>query len=347
VRIAPVLLVAAGLLLAAPATASADVIFDPADADDLAAVLAEAYTDQNVCYGWRVLVNDPISGVSDSVGSNFGAGKLVTSGSCQATVLFTAYITYTSESSEAEDSSSYDVTSNPPGVTRASLDDLGIDFGGLTGEDPDVAIGQAVTALPLLAADAGIAKPIEAAPATGEAPADAQLTDNPGSDWWRNQGGMVMWAAIVMVAGAVFAWWVLRTERRRRPRRRPAYGNTPAPYQPLAPEDLGLPADGSKGEPPTEELPVQEPPAPEPPTEELPVQEPVVAEPFTPEKELTEEAAAEEQVTAPAAAEHSATESTEPSAAASPESTVDEPAEPEPGSPEQARPAPSDQKDKE
>lgn len=379
-RIAPVLLVAAGLLLVAPATASADVIFDPADADDLAAILAEAYTDQNVCYGWQVSVSDPIAGLSESVGSNFGAGKPVSSGSCQATVEFTADITYTSESSEAEDSSSYGVTSTPSGVTRAGLDDLGIDFGGLTGEDPDVAIGQAVTALPLLAADAGIANPIEAAPATGEAPADAQLTDNPGSDWWRNQGGMVMWAAIVMAAGGVFAWWVLRTDRRRRARRRPAYpqlATAPPAYQPPEPEELGRPDGDLKGEPPTEELPVQEPPAPEPPTEELPVQEPAVAEPFTSEKEPAEEAAEqpateekvaeaepaaakqapEEQVPEEKAAEGQATEPSEASSTAestespdtpSPDrSTVDKPADPEPGSPEQARPAPSDQKDKE
>jgi hypothetical protein len=251
------------LLLAAPATASADVIFDPADAEDLAAVLAEAHKEQGVCYGWQVTVSDPYSGTSESVGSNFGAGEPIPSSNCTKTVRFTADITYTSESSEAEDSASYDVTSNPYGVTRADLDDLGIDFGGLTGEDPDVAIGNAVTALPLLAADKGLAKPLSAAPATGEAPADAQLTDNPGSDWWRNSGGMVIWALIVLAAGAVFAWFVLWSHRRQRRR----YAAATPTYVPDTPESIFDPnvAPGEKApEPPTEELPVQEPQAEKP-----------------------------------------------------------------------------------
>lgn len=250
-RAAPVLL-AAGLLLAAPGTASADVIFDPADADELAAVLAEAYTDQDVCYGWHVTVND-VASVSDSVGSNFGAGTPVTSGTCQTTVEFTATITYTSESSEAEDSASYDVSSQPAGVTRMDLDALGIDFDDLTGEDPDVVVGKAVTALPLLAADADLATPISAAPETGTAPADAQLTDDPGSDWWRDRGGMVIWALILMAASGVLVWAVLRTNRRR-----PA---TVAPAPPLYVPDVV--------EPPTEPFPAAQPtePAPTPVTE--------------------------------------------------------------------------------
>jgi hypothetical protein len=217
-RRAPIVLAAAALLLAAPGTASADVIFDPADADELANTLAEAYADQNVCYGWHVTVDD-VGSTSDSVGSNFGAGRAVDSGatSCEATVEFTATITYTSEASESEDSASYDVHSSPPGVTHADLDGLGIDFDGLTGEDPDVPIGKAVVALPLLAADKGIADPLSAAPNPSTATDDAQLTDDPGSDWWRDRGGMVIWALILMAAGGVLVWLVLKTGRRRRP----------------------------------------------------------------------------------------------------------------------------------
>ncbi|TDV54085.1 hypothetical protein [Actinophytocola oryzae] len=211
-----VLALAVPLLLAAPARASADVIFDPADADELAASLAEAYADQGVCYGWQVDVQD-VSTSDTSIGSNFGANKPVTSGSCKARVEFTATITYTSESSESEDSASYDVSSNPAGVTRDDLDALGIDFDGLTGEDPDVAIGKAVTALPLLAADKGVGKPIAAAPETGAEPADAQLTDDPGSDWWRGQGGMLLWGLGILLAAGVFVWWVLKTNRPRKP----------------------------------------------------------------------------------------------------------------------------------
>lgn len=200
------------LLLAAPGTATADVIFDPADADDLAATLADAYTQQNVCYGWDVTV-DNVGMTESVVGSNFGAGKSISSGDCDKSVEFQATITYTSESSESEDSASYDVTSNPTGVTRDDLDSLGIDFDGLTGEDPDVPIGKAIVALPLLAADAGLADPIVATPDTAEPAADAQLTDDPGSDFWRDRGGMLLWGIGLLIAGGLFLWWVLRSRR--------------------------------------------------------------------------------------------------------------------------------------
>ncbi len=214
-RAVPVVLAAAALLLAAPGAASADVIFDPADADELAATLAEATAAQNVCYGWDVQVDDPVSGTSSSVGSDRGAGVPVDDSSCAEWVRFDANITYTSESSESEDSASYDVSSSSGGPGRTDLDALGLDFGGLTGEDPDVVIGKAVAALPLLAADKGLADPIEATPETGAAPADAQPTGSPGSDWWRNNGGMVMWGVGLLLAAGVFAWWVLRSSRSR------------------------------------------------------------------------------------------------------------------------------------
>jgi hypothetical protein len=218
------LALAALFLFATPGLAAADVIFDPADADELAAVLAEATDEQGVCYGWNVRV-DNVGVPEDSVGSNSGAGVPIDS-SCAKHVELTAQITYTSESSESEDSASFDVSSSPGGPTKADLDALDLDWDGLTGEDPDVVIGKAVTALPLLAADKGMAKPIAAAPETGAAPADAQLTDDPGSDWWRGRGGAVLWGVGLLLAGGVFAWWVLkvnRTRQRSRPESLPVY----------------------------------------------------------------------------------------------------------------------------
>jgi hypothetical protein len=212
-------------MVAAPAAAAADVIFDPADADELAATLKEASDAQDVCYGWEVRVDDAVAGASQSVGSNFGAGKPVGSGSCSAEVVFHAYITYTSESSESEDSASYDVTSSPGGPTRDDLAALELDLDGLTGEDPDAVVGKAVAALPLLAADKGMAKAIEAAPETADAPADAALTDDPGSDWWRANGGVFLWGIGLLLAGGAFAWWVIRSSKVRWTppnRRRPA-----------------------------------------------------------------------------------------------------------------------------
>ncbi len=276
-RVAPVL-VALGLLVAAPGSASADVIFDPADADELAATLAEATEEQDVCYGWDVSVDDAVAGNSKSVGSNFGADRPVSSGSCREHVVFNAYITYTSESSESEDSASYDVVSSSGDVTREDLDGLELDLDGLTGEDPDVVVGKAVVALPLLAADAGMAKAIEATPETADAPADAALTDDPGSDWWRDNGGVLMWGIGLLLAGALFAWWVLRNNKVRWTppnRRRPApveevpqyipadfYGQVdpvPAPETTPKPEPVEDPAE--RPTPDTEHTEKNSPPA--------------------------------------------------------------------------------------
>lgn len=241
------------LLLAAPATASADVIFDPADADDLAATLAEATAAQDICYGWNVQVSDQSSSDSESVGSDRGAGVAVDTTSCSKYVILDVYITWTSESSESEDSASYDVTSSAGGPTRSDLDGLELDWDGLTGEDPDVVIGNAVAALPLLAADKDMGKAIEAAPESGAAPADASLTDDPGSDWWRNNNGTMLWGLGLLLAGGVFAWWVFRS----RPRKPKPYVN-PYTVPDTVPDDLAGPVH----EPPTAPITVQKPDAP-------------------------------------------------------------------------------------
>ena len=227
------LALAALFMFATPGLAAADVIFDPADADELAAVLAEATDEQGVCYGWNVRV-DNVGVPEDSVGSNSGAGVPIDS-SCAKHVELTAQITYTSESSESEDSASFDVSSSPGGPTKADLDALDLDWDGLTGEDPDVVIGKAVTALPLLAADKGMAKPIAAAPETGAAPADAQLTDDPGSDWWRGRGGAVLWGVGLLLAGGLFAWWALKVNRARQ---RPRPESLPVYVPDTVPEDF-------------------------------------------------------------------------------------------------------------
>jgi len=312
VRVAPVL-VALGLMVAAPAVASADVIFDPADADELAATLAEATDEQDVCYGWTVKVDDAVAGASQSVGSNFGAGKPVSSGSCRAQVEFNAYITYTSESSESEDSASYDVVSSPGGPNRDDLDALDLDLDSLTGEDPDVVVGKAVAALPLLAADKGMAKAIEAAPETADAPADAALTDDPGSDWWRENGGVFVWGIGLLLAGGVFAWWVIRNNKVRW---------TPSSRGPAPVEQVPdyVPADFYE-----QRQDVVEPEA-----------EPAAEPTATPDPEATPDTTADP-----------ATEGTE---AASPaeESTSDEDAAPSKSDTAPSEPAaPSDQKDKE
>ncbi|HEY9474997.1 MAG TPA: hypothetical protein VIS06_14235 [Mycobacteriales bacterium] len=209
--------VCAGTLLVlatGPGIAHADVVFDPADADELAAILAEAAEGQDICYGWRVQVYDPDAGSDLSVGTSFGAGSQVSDFGpplCATTVEFFADITYTSESSEAEDSATYNVVSEPSGPTKQDLDELDIvDEGGLVGDDVDVVVFKAVAALPQLAADVGVARPIEATPETGVDP-DAHLTDSPGSDFWRQVGTMLLWGLALLVAGIVFGGYVMRS----------------------------------------------------------------------------------------------------------------------------------------
>jgi hypothetical protein len=203
----------------APGVASADVLFDPADAEELAATLDEAYQAQDVCYGWSVTI-DNVGSTDESVGSNFGAGTSIsdvpTGESCSASVEFTASITWTSESSESEDSGSYSVFTD--GGDRPDTTDLDslelISVEGLIGDNGDAEVYKAVSALPLLASDAGLADPIEATPAAeGEAGSDAQPTNSPSSDFWRNNGMMILWGSVILIAGVAFAVYVLRTSR--------------------------------------------------------------------------------------------------------------------------------------
>lgn len=267
-------LAALGVFLA-PGTASADVLFDQADADELAATLDEAYQAQGVCYGWSVTI-DNVGVTDESVGSNFGAGRSVNDGSCSSSVEFTATITWTSESSESEDSGSYSVFTDggdrPDTTDLDSLELISID--GLIGDNGDAEVYKAVSALPLLAADAGIADPIEATPAPeSEAGADAQPTNSPGSDFWRNNGMMILWGAGILLAGGVFAWWVIGTDRRSiRPRdprlrtiRDPALDQPPPVGPPVDLVPAYVPEDWSK--PAAEPEKPAEPVEPDPPAE--------------------------------------------------------------------------------
>ena len=246
-RVGAVLGAAALAVMLAPGTASADVLFDQADADELAATLDEAYQVQRVCYGWKVTI-DNVGVTDESVGSNFGAGVSLdeqNEASCDEAVEFTARITWTSESSESEDSGSYSVNSYPEYKPDTSdLDSLElISVDGLIGDNGDVEVYKAVSALPLLAADAGLADPIEATPAPpDQAGDDAQPTNSPGSDFWRNNGMMILWGSVILLAGGVFAWWVIRTDRRRVPLGRRPTGPVRAQRAPVGPSAEQIPA---------------------------------------------------------------------------------------------------------
>jgi hypothetical protein len=360
---------------AGTAAAQTDPVFDPADADELANVLAEAAEGQDVCYGWDITVSDNASfSDGESRGSNDGAGTPVdtTSAKCADYVVFRATITYTSESSESEDSASYSVDSSSPDVTTEDLDSLElISDEGLVGDNADVDVAKAVAALPQLAADAGIAQPIEATPAAEGEAGDAQLTDDPGSDFWRQTGMVLVWGGLLMVAGVVFGIYAFRSSRRERyvsaetwaRPAEPAPPETPAyvppewfddsVYRAPAPKSTSDPTPAADPEPPTEPVPAAEesatPEVPEPTVgsaadaeradEPVPAEEPAALEGSEP---AAGSAADAERADEPAPAEEpGALEGSEPAAGSAADAErADEPAPAEePATPGEAEPA--------
>ncbi|MGH4012593.1 MAG: hypothetical protein ACRDSL_01370 [Pseudonocardiaceae bacterium] len=219
---------------AAPsAAAQADPVFEPADAQNLADLLADATEAQDVCYGWTVRVIDQGAGSrAQSTGSNFGPGRSLGSagGACRYRVEFTADITYPSSYSEFEDSASWSVTSRPRGGPgTADLDRLGlVEEGDLIGDDPDVAVARAVAALPQLAARAGIAPALAATPASSAPPDVGSLADSPGSDYLRRAGGLLALGVALLAGGVAFGAFALYRSRSRGGSAQP---QTPPPPQ--------------------------------------------------------------------------------------------------------------------
>lgn len=195
--------------------AGAVPILDPADATELAQALAEATEDQDVCYGWSVQVND-YSGGADGLdeGSSLGVGPTAIESQCEKYVIFEAYLTYTSEASESEDSASFDVRSNVPGApTATDLRQAGISTGGLLGGSDDQTVANAALMLPALMAERGLAPPIALEANTQALPSSDRATGTPGSDWLRKYGPMVGVAALMLVGGLGWAAWIVLRER--------------------------------------------------------------------------------------------------------------------------------------
>jgi len=204
--------VAAPALTATPAGALP--VLEAADATELAQSLAEATEDQDVCYGWEVTVYD-YGGSGDGIdqGSSLGVGKSANAAECAQWVIFEATITYTSASSESEDSASFSVGSNVAGApTAADLRANGISEGALLGNNDDQAVANATLLLPALMAEKGLAEPISLEANTQPLPASDKATGTPGSDWLRKYGAAVAVTALLFLGGLGWAAWIFFRE---------------------------------------------------------------------------------------------------------------------------------------
>jgi hypothetical protein len=201
---------AAGLVLVLPAPVQATPVLDAADATELAQALADATDEQDVCYGWRVNVQDDGGGENGAdVGSNFGPGVPLDQLRCAKWVELTGSIHYTSESSESEDDSSVSLESNlsnPP--TEADLGDIGAGTGGgffasspLTGDDNDVVLANMVRALPLLVAERGEAPYVAFETSTEPAAVQGDPTNKPGPDVLRERWPTLVFAIVLILGG--------------------------------------------------------------------------------------------------------------------------------------------------
>ena len=228
-----------GVLLCSPgaaaATAQADPVFNPEDAQDLADLLADATEVQGVCYGWTVRVADQDTGsAQQSIGSSFGPQRSLrdAGGSCRSRVEFTADIVYPGSAAESEDSASWSVISIPDGPDTGDLDRLRLfTERDLIGDDADAAVARAVAALPQLAAQSGIAPALTAAPASSTPPDAGSLADDPGSDYLRRAGGLLAFGAVLLAGGVAFGLFALHSSRTGRPPPPQAAPRTPPPPQ--------------------------------------------------------------------------------------------------------------------
>lgn len=170
--------------------------------NDTVPILRQAFESQGICYGWR-LEEGYGSDDAVSVGSNLGDGIPVGGNpQCPRWVEVVAAVTYTSESSEAEDYASVTVQGSPDfepsdlilmntGLSRFDLsDDAFVD-------DPGWAVTRAAVTLPLLVAERGAASPEPVD--TAAAPADPAPLKDAGSDLWRDRWGWLVGAAALLL----------------------------------------------------------------------------------------------------------------------------------------------------
>jgi hypothetical protein len=233
---------------AAPATpevtaaqAGPGLLLAAEDRVELASALADATEDTGVCFGYSVSVGGGgASNAGTETLSSAGPGvsaEEAAAGSAapcpKGTLEVVAYLSYTSSSSEAEDSASYSVRSTVAGLAgisaRSQLEDLtGLSEGGLLGDDDDLVLRNATAALPLLV---GGSTPAPVATGTA-APNGDRLTGSPGSDWVRKNGLGVGIAVVLLIVALVLVAGGLTGRRQSRKPKRPTGSTGSGPSSP-------------------------------------------------------------------------------------------------------------------
>ncbi|WP_428962692.1 hypothetical protein [Micromonospora fluostatini] len=200
-----------------------------AERDDTVPILARAAEQHGLCYGWRL--SDSSTEVV-SVGSNVGVGIGVEENpQCPRWVQVEARVTYTSASSELDDSAFVTVTTSPD-LDRTRLVGLRtrLERFGLTREvfvdDPGWAVTRAATVLPLLVAEAGVVEPLAT---TAPVPADqVPPLAAAGSDLWRDRWGQLLTVAgLLLVAVLLVVVGLVQRSRQRRAAAGPADRTAP------------------------------------------------------------------------------------------------------------------------
>ena len=195
--------------------AEATPILDAAYAEEVAAQLAEATAVQGICYGWQVQIDDDDGTYSGTeLGSSRGVDLAAEHPSCPRFIVFRADLHYTSESSESSDSALFYVWANVGGgPDDEDLRRVGVSGEALLGNKDDLAIANAVLALPALVAEHGLAPPVPAVGTEGTIPAADRATGRPGSDWIRAYGAFVFLSAALLIGGLGWAGWAWAAER--------------------------------------------------------------------------------------------------------------------------------------
>jgi hypothetical protein len=209
------------LLLASPASA-ANPVLDPEDDAELAQALAEATEVQDVCYGYVLAVDDGDTGEwgGTYAASSGGEGVRATDadGCSDGVVELVARITYTSDFSEAEDSASWELVSDVPGLSIGDVEEQGLSSGDLLDDGASAATLQnAVLSLPRLAAERAGLQPVVLEPNASPLPEGAMPTGTPGSDWLRENLVLLALSVGAVLAGLVALVAAFPRGRGRRP----------------------------------------------------------------------------------------------------------------------------------